>query len=88
MKDTDVSQLINCISQATKKLKAFNTEIHTLEHLPFDLGKAEEAINSLTSPQEKEYFINLLYFVSDPKSPFSPIIGQILKEMHHIQVLR
>ena len=71
--NSDVTRLINCISQATNRLKGFNREIHKLEHPPFDLGMAEEAINSLTKPQEKKYFINVLYFVSDPKSPFSRI---------------
>ena len=71
MKKSDVSRLINCISQATNRLKGFNSEIHKLEHPPFDLGMAQKAINSLTNPQEKDYFTDVLYFVSDAKSPLN-----------------
>ena len=69
MKADHVSRLINCISQATKRIKQFNSDIHELKNEPFNLGKAQEAINSLTNPQENKYFSDILYFVSDAKSP-------------------
>ena len=71
MTNSNVSRPINCISQATNRLKGFNSEIHKLEHPPFDLGMAQKAINSLTNPQEKDYFTDVLYFVADAKSPFN-----------------
>ena len=74
IEESDVSRLINCISQVTKILEKFNNEIHKLEHPPFDLGMAQKAINSLTNPQEKDYFTDVLYFVSDPKSPLNRIM--------------
>ena len=42
-----------------------------MENPPFDLGEAEEAINGLAYPQD---VVNVLYFVSVPKSPLNPII--------------
>ena len=69
MKADHVSRLINCISQATKRIKQFYSDIHELKNEPFNLGKAQEAINSLTNPQENKYFSDILYFVSDPTSP-------------------
>ena len=71
LEDTEANRLINCISQVSKKLNAFNTEIHKMENPPFDLGEAEEAINGLAYPQD---VVNVLYFVSVPKSPLNPII--------------
>ena len=71
MEKSHVSRLINCISQATNEIEKFNSEIHKLENPPFDLGMAETAINSLTKPQEKEYFSDILYFVSDATSPLN-----------------
>ena len=42
-----------------------------MENPPFDIGKAEKAIYSLTNPQEKDYFTDVLYFVSNAKSPLN-----------------
>ena len=69
MKTDHVSRLINCISQATKRIKQFNSDIHELKNEPFNLGKAQEAIDSLTNPQDNKYFSDILYFVSDATSP-------------------
>ena len=69
MEKSHVSRLINCISQATKRIKQFNSDIHELKNEPFNLGKAQEAIDSLTNPQENKYLSDILYYVSDATSP-------------------
>ena len=51
-----------------------NIESPTTHTSTFLQKEAKEAINSLTNPRDKEYFVNVLYFVSDPKSPLNPII--------------
>ena len=86
LQHTDANRMINCIIQISKKLNVFSTETHKMENTPFDIGKAEEAIYSLTNPQEKEYFINVLYFVSDLKSPLNPITVSNEKKIIYLKI--
>ena len=67
LKEPDADRLMYCISQVRSRIKSYNGCIHKSEDPLFYLKEAQKAIESLTNPQEKEYFLNILYLISDPE---------------------